>query len=433
MVGLEGVRILDYSVYKKHTIFCIDMRSFYASCECVERGLDPMTAKLAVVGDTGRNGSVILAASPELKKIGIKTGSRLYEIQNLKDPNIIIAQARLGHYYNVSDKIISIFETFVPQEAIHVYSVDESWLTLDGMEKFYKNKPPEQIAQMIIDEIRLQTGIPATIGIGPNKFVAKAALDIYAKERGIFKCEYEEIEGLFHHIPIGQMWGVGAQMEKHFKQMGIHTFGDLAHYDKCKIKKRFGVVGERLHGYAWGIDPSPVLYTSESPPVNAFNFHSGKDKGPIKSVGNGVTLLEDYKEINKIRVAVLDLAEEVSARLRKRKLIGKTISFSVGYSYKQSEKGFTRQTTLKEYTADASQIADICMELFSKYSVSSPAVRTLRVAVSKLIETESQNSLYDTLDAINQKYGKGTLRKAISYTDESIASDRAGKINGHLR
>lgn len=422
---------MDYSKFDRHTIFCVDMRSFYASCECVRLGLDPLEAQLAVVGDVKRNGSVVLAASPELKKLGIKTGSRLFEIQKLKKDNIIVVQARMSYYYAISDKIVSIFESFVPREAIHVYSVDESWLTFDGTEKLYKHKSPEQIAQMVIDEIKLQIGIPAAVGIGPNKFIAKTVLDLYAKEKGIFECHYEDVERYLHHIPIGKMWGVGSQLDKHFAKMGITTYGELAKYDIGEIKKRFGVVGERLHGYAWGIDTSPVFYDHNNPPPTAFNFRSGEDGGPIKSVGNGVTFLEDYKDIASIRVAVLDLAEEISIRLRKRKMVGKTISFSVGYSRTQNLKGFSRQITLKTFTSDAALIADLCMELFIKHSISAPVVRILRIAVSKLKEEENRDPLFNTLDAINQKYGKGTLRKAISYTKESIAKDRSGKINGH--
>ena len=425
--------IQDFSKLERHRVFCIDMRSFYASCECVVQGLDPMTAKLAVVSDPTRDGTVILAATPELKKLGIKTGSRLYEIKKLNDPFIVVAQTRMGYYYSISEKIIRIFEQFVPPNAIHVYSVDEAWLTLDGTEKLYKNMSLQEIAMMIIDEIKLQTGVPAVVGIGENKAMAKFMLDIYAKNSAIAQCTYEEVVDKLHPVEIGKMWGVGVQLKKHFNAMGIYTFGDLAHFDTKVIRKHFGVIGEKLQQYAWGIDNSPVIYDVNSPPPTAFNYRSTDDNLPIKSVGNGVTLLEDYREVKSIRVAVLDLAEEVAERLRKRKLVGRTISLQIGYSQKQNIKGFSRQITLHHYTSDPVEIADICMELFMKHAVSSPVVRTIRIAISKLKEEENQNSLFSALDLINQKYGKGTLRKAIAFTEDSIAGDRSGKINGHKK
>lgn len=423
---------LDYSNYEKHIVFCVDMRSFYASCECVDRKLDPMKTKLAVVSNENHQGSVILASSPALKKLGIKTGNRLYEITKLKDHSIHIAPARLGFYYNISNQIIGILETFVPENAIHVYSVDEAWLTLDGTERLYKGKTKKEIAKLIINEIHKKTGIPATIGIGPNKFLAKTALDIYAKQQGIYEIDYKDVEKELHHVDIGEMWGVGPQLKKRFAYLNIKTYGDLARYDPREIKKIFGKNGEKLQNFAWGIDESPVLYEGINIPSSAFNFHTSKDNS-MKSMGNGVTLLEDYTNIKDIRTVILDLAEEVSVRLRKRNLVGKTISLSVGYSKKTNITGFSRQKTLDEYTNQATDIANICVELFLKYSVSSPKVRNIRIEVTKLKEQTNKNILIQTLDQINDKYGKGTLRKAIAYTEKSIATDRSGKINGHKK
>lgn len=348
---------------------------------------------------------------------------------NRKD--IVIANARMSYYYIISNKIMNIFESFVPKNAIHQYSVDESWLTFSGTSLLYDGKTMKELAQLVIDKIKLETGIPAGIGIGPNKFLAKTMLDLYGKVEGIAEVTYDTVETRLYHIPIGKMWGIGQQLEKHMQAMNIFTYGNLAHANPEVIKKRFGIVGEKLQGYAQGFDPSPVLYDEKNPPLTAFNFRSESDDAPIKSVGNGVTLLKDYTEMGAIRIAIMDLAEEVAARLRKRGVAGKTITVGVGYSSKTGQKGFTRQITFKTPTADAKFIAETCMELFMKNTVSNPVVRFLHVGVSKLENLQEDNQITSALDIINEKFGKGTLRRAVSFTDESIAGDRAGKVNGH--
>lgn len=171
---------MNYHTYPTHEVLCIDMRSFYASIECVKRGLDPMTTMLAVVGDKNRSGSIILAASPALKqRHGVKNVSRYFELPN--DPNIQVAEAKMGDYVRVSVEITRLLHQYVPKEAIHPYSVDEMWITVDGLEPLYGN--PEEIAQMIKEEIYDTMGLTCAIGIGDNKFLAKVVMDLYAKKQ----------------------------------------------------------------------------------------------------------------------------------------------------------------------------------------------------------------------------------------------------------
>ncbi|MFC4402498.1 helix-turn-helix domain-containing protein [Gracilibacillus xinjiangensis] len=157
---------MDYSHFSRHDVLIYDMRSFYASVECVSRGLDPNKAMLAVVGDPNRSGSIILAASPALKKkYGISNVSRFFELPN--DPNIVIAKARMGTYVNVSSEITKMMMTLFPKEAIHVYSIDECWIVMDGMSSHYGT--PFQAAQLIKDRIYDLFGLPSVVGIGDNK------------------------------------------------------------------------------------------------------------------------------------------------------------------------------------------------------------------------------------------------------------------------
>ena len=158
---------VDYSVLPRHNVLCIDMKSFYASCECVLRGLDPLTAYLVVLGDSNYRGSIVLASSPKMKTdYGIKTGNRLFEVP--RDPKIHVVEARMALYLEQSLEIARLLNEFAPPEAIHVYSVDEAWICVDGMERGLGNR--WEIAQKIKDSIYERFGLPACIGIGPNKF-----------------------------------------------------------------------------------------------------------------------------------------------------------------------------------------------------------------------------------------------------------------------
>lgn len=160
---------LDYSPYPRNDVLCIDMRSFYASVEAVKLGKDPMKVMLAVVGDPNRPGSIVLAASPALKKrYGISNVSRYFELPN--DPNIIIVPAHMGDYLKVSIEITKLLHDYAPPEAIHQYSIDEVWVTVDGLQKLFGN--PWDIARKIQNEILDRFGITSSIGIGDNKFLA---------------------------------------------------------------------------------------------------------------------------------------------------------------------------------------------------------------------------------------------------------------------
>ena len=427
-----------------HRIICVDMKSFYASCEAVMRGLDPLEAKLVVVGDINRNGSVVLASSPQMKKIyKIKTGNRLFEVKNIKDPDIIIAQARMGSYLQISQTIKEIFLNFVPPNSLHTYSVDESWLTLNGTEKLWGDS--WETSRLIVAKIKEVTGCIAAVGIGKNKFQAKFCLDVYGKNLGIAECDYENFSSMFHHLPVKEMWGIGESITIRLNRMNIFTVGELANANTESIKKEFGIVGIQLQKYACGIDESPVYYDEKNPPITAFGFYNECDSNEnIKSVGRGITLLRNYSEKEDILLVIRELLEEVCIILRRKKLEGKNIQLSVGYSKTINKKGFSRQFTFKNfYSNDPIELIDKYVELFEKHYIEGAAVRTLRVAIGKLeqeveemtfdVTKNKRKALIKALDKINDKHGKGKIRIASSFSKASVTKDRLGKIGGHFK
>lgn len=437
---------MDYSSQPRHNVLCIDMKSFYASIEAVALGIDPLKAKLVVVGDVNRNGSVVLASSPAMKSLySIKTGSRLYEVQRIKDEEIIITQARMSYYLSMSKRITEIFETFVPPSAIHTYSVDESWLTLNGTEKLWGT--PKETAQKIMKKIYQETGLISTVGIGDNKFLAKFVLDTYGKKEFIAEARYEDVINLFHHLPVKKMWGIGDGITKRLNKLNIFTVGQLSQSNPETLKKEFGVIGQQLYEYSWGIDHSPVFYDENNPPQKAFGFMQDDEvlNQNIKSVGRGVTLLEDYVENDDVLLVVRDLVEEVCEVLRNHHLEGKTVHLSIDYSYKSSIKGFSRQKTFKSnlYTSDVKEIFNLAKDIFFKHHKKGGIVRKVRVSINNLIKEQielfddedklKRKKVSQAIDILNNKFGKGTIRSASSFNKKSISKTRKDKIGGHFQ
>jgi DNA polymerase V len=309
--------MINYSQFSKRKILCIDMKSFYASVAAIIRGLDPLTCYLAVVGNTDRTGSVVLAASPALKRdYKIKTGSRLFEIPD--DPKIIVVDPQMGLFVKVSVEISKLFYRYVPPSAVHTYSVDESFLDVKGLEKVWGS--PHEIAELIQADIMDTFGLTSTVGIGPNMLIAKLALDLESKKapNGIAEWTYEDIpKKLWPIHPLSEMWGIGSRTQKTLNSMGIFTVGQLANYDLKLLEKKFGIMGNQLYHHAWGVDLSEI-----GAPIIQKQVSYGKSQ----------ILLRDYKEINEIKTVILEMCEEVARRTRNAHKVGRTISLGLGYS-----------------------------------------------------------------------------------------------------
>lgn len=416
---------IDYSQMPHQHILCIDMKSFYASCSAIMEGLDPLNCYLAVVGDLERQGSVVLAASPKLKKeFGIKTGSRLYEIP--KDPRIRIVEPKMATYLRVSTEITRLFHRYVPKEAIHVYSVDESFIKLDGTSRLWGDV--YSVAEKIKDEIEREFQLPCTIGIGPNMLMAKLALDLEAKKKGIAIWTYEDIpKKLWPVTPLSEMWGIGKRMEKRLNSLGIFTVGQLANYDLKKLEEKFGIMGNQLYYHAWGIDLSEI-----GAPIMDGQISFGKSQ----------ILLRDYKKETEIKYVILEMCEEVARRAREHKMAGRTISLGIGYSVDEGGGGFYRSRTIDMPTNITMDLYRVCLELFYE-NYNGQTVRQISISLANIVPDQyMQIDLFEpdrwrkrelgyAVDRIRKRFGSQSLLRAVSYTEGGTAKIRTQLVGGH--
>ncbi|WP_204553454.1 DNA polymerase thumb domain-containing protein [Bacillus ectoiniformans] len=401
------------------------MKSFYASCSAVMRGLDPLACYLVVASDTNRQGSVVLAASPKMKKeFGIKTGSRLFEIPN--DPRIIITEPQMNMYLRISTEITKLFNRYVPTEAIHTYSVDESFIQVDGSSEIWGDA--FLIAEKIKQEIEREFQLPCAVGIGPNMLLSKLCLDLEAKQKGVAAWTYEDVEKkLWPLSPLSKMWGIGRQLERTLNRMGIFTVGQLAAFDLAALEAKFGIMGNQLYYHAWGVDLSDI-----GAPIM---------QGQV-SFGKSQILFRDYRDREEIKHVILEMCEEVARRARSRHKAGRTISFGIGYSKEEFGGGFYRTKTRPEPTNITMDLYETCLELFHEHDTGK-AVRKITISIGNIVSDENcQLSLFEpdkwkkqaigyTVDYIRRKHGHTALLRAVSYTPAGTARHRATLTGGH--
>jgi DNA polymerase V len=384
-----------------------------------------MECYLAVVGQKERQGSIVLAASPRMKKeFGIKTGSRMFEIPN--DPRVQIVEPKMATYLRIATEISRVFNRYVPKEAIHVYSVDESFIKVDGAIHLWGDA--DTIAKKIRDDIEREFQLPCAVGIGPNMLLAKLCLDLDAKKSGVAEWTYEDVQTkLWNVSPLREMWGIGRRVEKTLNGMGIFTVGQLARYDLEKLEKKFGIMGNQLYHHAWGVDLSDL----GAPLI----------QGQI-SFGKSQILLRDYKEEQEIKTVILEMCEEVARRARTHRKAGRTISLGVGYSQDEFGGGFLRSRTIGQPTNVTMELYRVCLELFQE-NYTGKTVRQISIAISNIVDDrELQLDLFDmgaykrrelgyVVDTVRRRFGSGSLLRAVSYTAGGTAKHRATLVGGH--
>ncbi len=415
-------------LYVKRNIIAIDLKSFFASCECVERNLDGYTTPL-VVCDPKRKGSITLAISPYLKSLGVKGRTRVYDLP--KDINIIKVPPRMGLYSKKSKEVIKIYQEFVSNEDMHIYSIDEVFLDVTSYLSLYQ-KSSYELAIDILNRIKEKTGLTAAAGIGPNILLAKVCMDIESKysEDNIASWSYDDVTTKLWTIePLSKMWGIGPRMEKKLNNLKLFKIGDIARYNRYILKEKFGVLGEELWYHANGIDLTKISDLNQE----------AKDK----SISHSQVLYKDYNEEN-ITLIIREMVDLLTRRLRNMKKSASVIGFGIQYS-KSIGGGFSHTIKIDKYTKDTKEIYNVCLNMFDKYYDYLP-IRKVSVYLAGLIDDiGTQLNLFEpfeeiilkdkaneAIDKVKEKYGESSVLKASSLLPDSTIIARNNK-NGDER
>lgn len=407
------------NIMEERNILCIDLKSFFAACECVDRGLDMFTTPLVVTDTRRGNGAITLAVTPFLKNLGVKSRGRLYELP--KNIKIIYAEPRHHLYMKKSKEVFNIFKKYVSEEDLLPYSVDEGFLDVTSYLKMYK-KTDYELAKDILNKITEKTGLIACCGIGPNMLLSKIALDTdskHSKDR-IAKWTYDDVKTKLWNIsPLSDMWGIGKKTEKNLNNLGIKKIGDINKYDINFYKKRFGILGESLYLHANGIDERTIKSEKEL---------------VIKNTSYSVShiLFRDYT-IDETPQVIIELCDNLAKRLRANKKTCKVLFLYIAYS-KEFSGSFSHQVTLSSDTDDERILSETAINIFNNYVKDLP-VRKVAIAVSK-IENKNciQLNLFDQtkqnddkvktyIDDINKKLGNKAIKKASSLVKNSISTE----------
>lgn len=422
---IEVILMYDYNQCQHRDILCIDLKSFYASVSCILNGLDPMETKLAVVGDTKRQGSVVLAATPPLKALGIKTGSRLFEIPQQKD--IYITNPKMRTYMNISTKISKTIMQFAAPEDFWQYSIDECFCDVTNSYHLFASSPFE-LARLIQDEIYKLTGVKSTVGIGSNMLLAKVSMDIEAKhtKHGIAEWRYQDVPTKLWAIDnLTDFWGINKKTAAKLNKRGIFTIKDLANYPYPYLKRDFGIIGIDLHLHANGIDESVI---------------SKPYKTKKQGLGKSQILLRDYR-LDEIKTVLIEHVDEVFYRTRLQNKYPTTISIALGYT---AGGGIRKQFTEKNGFQTVAQVTETLWQYIKSEADYSALYRTIsvnftnfkdrRIQQLELFKSDKEakeEMIEQSLDSVKLKYGQNIIMRAISLKKSSTLSKQKTLLAGH--
>ena len=456
------------------TFAAIDLKSFFASVECILRGLDPLKAKLVVADESRTEKTICLAVTPALKAYGIPGRARLFEVnQKVREVErrtgekveFLIAKPQMARYVEYSTKVYNVYLKYVSAEDIHSYSIDECFLDLTKYLKLYK-KTARELVKTIIQDVFATTGITATGGIGTNLYLCKIAMDIMAKHveadsDGVRIAELDEMSyrrQLWAHKPITNFWqvgrGIAARLEKcHLNRgRGIHTMGDIARVsvkEPDALYKMFGVNAEILIDHAWGYEPCTIADIKRAKPQS-------------QSMGEGQVLQDPYP-FDKARLVVREMVDTVSMRLVENDLVAKGMVLTVGYDRENVDKGIYHGETVQDfygrtipkpahgtasighYTSSQSAFAEAVMRLFDRIVDPQLTVRRLNLVAIDVVDESNQG--YDLFtDAqkqerekkrlkaellIKKRFGKNAIVKGMDLQEGATTVERNGQIGGH--
>lgn len=471
----------------KRTYIAIDLKSFYASVECVERGLDPLTALLVVADESRTDKTICLAVTPALKVFGISGRARLWEVrQRAGHLEYIVTPPRMGLYLEYSNKVMEVYKKYIAPEDIHRYSVDEVFMDITNYMLLYKASAKELTTRIIRDVLQT-TGITATAGIGENMYLAKVAMDIVAKhipadKYGVRIAELTELSyrhQLWNHRPLTDFWRLGRKTAERLAKYGVHTMGQLARMSLTSenlLFKLFGVNAELLIDHAWGWEPCLIS------DIKAY-------KPKSSSISTGQVLSYPYTT-DKTRVVVREMAEALALDLLSKELLTNQIILTIGYDMENlirpeirclyqgpiTTDHYGREIpvhahgthNLEQFTCSAHHITEATMFLFQRIINSDLLVRRINLTAAN-VATESdvkhkkkggavqldlfydlpnENSLQESPAkdkddkerrlmeaslAIRKRYGKNALLKGVNFDEGATGRERNSQIGGHRK
>lgn len=455
---------------------CIDLKSFYASVECMELGLDPLTTNLVVADESRTEKTICLAVTPSLKSYGIPGRARLFEViqkvkyvnqqRKFKAPNrtftdkssnsielnnnpaleldYIIAKPRMAHYMDYSTRIYNVYLKYIAPEDIHVYSIDEVFIDVTNYLTTY-NLSARELAMKMIRDVLDTSGITATAGIGTNMYLAKIAMDIVAKKmpadkNGVRIAELDEMSyrrQLWNHKPLTDFWRVGKGYAKKLEENGLYTMGDIAacsltESGEDRLYKLFGVNAELLIDHAWGWEPCTIENIRSYKPEN-------------KSIGSGQVLHCPY-DFNKAKLIVREMTDLLVLDLVEKRLVTDQIVLTVGYDIEnltnsEIKKQYKGEVTTDNYgrkipkhahgtanigrmTSSTMLIMKSVMELFDKIVNPKLLVRRVNISANHVIPERvvQRNQSFEQLDLFTD-YEE--LQKKREQEDKDLKKERA--------
>ena len=463
---------------EKRTYICIDLKSYYASVECVARGYDPLRANLLVADDSRTDKTIVLAVSPALKAIGVPGRPRLFEArQKIREYELAhhtrilyeIAVPRMAEYIRVSSRIYEIYRKYVAAEDIHVYSIDECFIDVTGYLHFYEKEaeaagvsPAHQMAVTMIRDVLRETGITATVGIGSNLYLAKVAMDIVAKKAkpdqdGVRIAELDEDRYkilLWDHRPLTDFWMIGPGTARKLAKRGMYTLGDVATaaiYDEEQFYQMFGIDAEILLDHVWGIEPCLMS-----------DIKTYKNKGHSLSRGQVLPRPYRYEEAKLVFKEMIDL---LATDLLSKKLKAGGLSFWVSFDPRSLEEAPSYEGPvsvdfygrlhpcsvgssfkLRRPTDSNREIMTLLLEAFTKKTDPQLLIRRLGICAMDTRKDdgmyqldlftdfdilEKERGLQEALLKVRRKYGPNALLRGFNYMNGSTARERNRQIGGH--
>ena len=446
-------RYFNFMVKYKHmqrTYIAIDLKSFYASVECVERGLDPLKAKLVVADATRTDKTVCLAVSPALKALGVGGRDRLFQVlKKVPRDSFIIAPPRMQKYIEVSSAIFAIYARYIAPEDIHVYSIDEAFLDVTSYLNTYEMSA-HQLARTIVKDVLGHTGITATVGIGENLYLAKIAMDIIAKHLpgdsdGVRIAELDEFsyrEKLWTHTPLTDFWRIGQGYAKRLHDLGIHNMGELARYSLTgyeKLYRVFGVNAELLIDHAWGYEPTAIS--------DIKHYHAKNH-----CLCSGQVLHRAYSKSEAYTI-ITEMADGLALELTEKHLLTDQIILDIGAQLHDSH--LHGSFNLSDFTSSSTEMISAFQKLFNRLAPADLQIRKLSLGANHLIndsenaekplrqldlfantgkteqQTEQNLRLQQATLAIQKRYGKNALLKGTNFRPGATTIERNSQIGGH--